>query len=127
MVCPWYKEGMCTSPRLDQPSSDPVSLACTGGAEQYRGCRYFVEKKEVFQPVSAAATVRFGKALLMIHALNEKPESGCEFFESEDHGGYFLAGCRVLRRYLTKFEVMDCEKHWINCPYRRVEMSITRE
>lgn len=85
-----------------------------------------MEKKEVFQPASAA-TVRFGKALLMIHALSEKPESGCEFFESEDHEGYFLAGCTVLKRYLTKFEVMDCEKYWINCPYRKIEMSLTRE
>ncbi len=127
MGCPWYKDNMCTSPKLEQPSSDPVTMICTGGPRQYRECRYFVEKTETTQLTSTVVTARFGKALLMIHAINEKPRSECEFFVSEDHEGYYLAGCNVLRRYLTKFEVPDCEKYWVNCPYRRIEKSLTRD
>ncbi|MGC8974773.1 MAG: hypothetical protein ACP5KB_01080 [Thermoprotei archaeon] len=127
MPCPWYKDGVCTSPKLEQPSSDPVTMACAGGPRQYRECRYFMERAESPQLAGVTATVKFGKALMMIHALNERPKSECEFFESEDHEGYYLAGCAVLRRYLTKFEVPDCEKYWVNCPYRKVEKSLSRD
>lgn len=127
MICPWYRDNMCTSPKLEQPSSDPITMACVGGPKQYKECRYFVEKVEDSRLTNVTASTKFGKALLMIHALNEKPKSECEFFESEDHEGYFLAGCTVLRRYLTKFEVPDCEKYWVNCPYRKIEMTLSRD
>lgn len=127
MVCPWYRDGLCTSPKLEQPSSDPVTMMCVGGPKQYRECRYFMERAESPHAASVAATAKFGKALLMIHALNDRPKSECVFFEPEDHEGYFLAGCAVLRRYLTKFEVPECEKHWVGCPYRKIEMSLSRD
>ncbi len=126
MSCPWYKDGFCTSPKLEHPSSDPVSLmTCLRGPNEYANCRYFSEKARGGSAPMTSSATKFGKALLMIHALNDKPRLGCEFFEADNHEGYYLAGCLVLKRYLTKFEATECEKHWRSCPYRRVEQALT--
>lgn len=125
MSCPWHKEGMCTSPKLEHPSSDPVSLlVCMGGANEYTKCRYFSEKKIIKATPATSSVIKFGKALLMIHALSEAPKSECEFFEAENHEGYYLAGCTILGRYLTKFESLECERHWSMCPYRKIELAL---
>ncbi|MEM2021788.1 MAG: hypothetical protein QXP80_06145 [Zestosphaera sp.] len=125
MSCPWYKDGLCSSPKLEHPSSDPVSLVtCLGGSNEYGNCKYFSEKA-LSRPAPVSSVAKFGKALLMIHALNDEPKFGCEFFEAEIHEGYYLAGCLVLKRYLTKFEAAECEKHWGGCPYRRMELALT--
>ncbi len=54
-----------------------------------------------------------------IHALYQKPRSGCEYFEVEEEEGYYLARCRILDRYLTRDQALKCEKYWQTCPYRR--------
>lgn len=128
MSCPWYKDGMCTSPKLEHPSSDPVSLVlCLGGHNEYAGCRYFSEKRIPRAGPTMSSVAKFGKSLFMIHALSEIPESNCEFFEVENHESHYLAGCVILGRYLTKFEVMECEKGWSACPYRKIELALAHK
>ncbi len=125
MPCPWFKDGFCTSPALERPSTDPViSTKCTGDEVIYRACKYF---REPSTSLTAGRTYpsKYGKPLLLIHSLTRKPSSNCEFFIIEKHeSGAYLAACDVLGRYLTRYEVPLCEKHWDNCPYRRVGLTL---
>ncbi|MCE4621352.1 MAG: hypothetical protein F7B95_02785 [Desulfurococcales archaeon] len=55
-----------------------------------------------------------------IFMIPRRPESGCEFFEVEEsRGGFYLARCRILDRYLTNFHANRCKEAWETCPYRR--------
>ncbi len=130
MPCPWYREGLCTSPKLENPSSDPVMPhRCLGAEEVYSKCRYYsTEEKVKLKPVTPTSAISiFGKPLALLHAIRQKPSSECEYFEVKDTGEHYLAGCKVLRRYLTIYEVDLCNKYWRECPYRRIEKSVMRE
>lgn len=119
MPCPWYREGVCTSPMLDSPSNEPVIPArCLGDENIYRTCRYYKEPGDTIKPYRPGF---FGKPLLLIHSISRVPRSECDFFVVEKHeSGCYLAACKVLGRYLTRYEVALCESHWDSCPYRRV-------
>lgn len=55
-----------------------------------------------------------------IYQLNYKPSSGCEFFESYEVGGSYIAYCKVLESYITRSKVHKCETLFKDCPFRRV-------
>ncbi len=55
-----------------------------------------------------------------IFLLPSKPSSGCPFLEVEETREGYLARCRVLDRYLTKYAVARCERYWESCPFRRI-------
>ena len=124
MTCPWFKAGMCTSPLLGEPSRDVVDYStCLGDESVYKGCRFYTESS----PRRRERVGPMGKPLLLVHSLSTKPKSGCEFFFVEEHeSGSYLAGCEVLGRYLTRYDVKLCEKHWIDCPYRKIGLRIKR-
>ena len=124
MPCPWYKDGVCTSPALESPSPDPVIPAiCLGDEEVYGKCRYFRKVSK-----QAAPTYKASKPLLLIHSLSKEPRSGCEFFTVERHeSGSFLSVCRVLGRYLTRYEVKLCERYWRDCPFRKLGVRASAE
>ena len=137
LPCPWYKSGMCTSPRLREPSTLVVSPErCLGGQEYYRSCRYFVdvEKQEVkeknaltkfTQPTPAIAQQL--KPYPPIHLLHSKPSSTCPYFKVYEYAGNYLAYCNVLERLLTRSEVKNCEKLWKNCPFYKLGRGYTSE
>ncbi len=56
---------------------------------------------------------------IKIHALYQRPKSGCEYFVVEEGEGYYLAYCKVLERYLTSDQALKCERLWQSCPFRR--------
>ena len=130
LPCPWYKNGMCTSPRLREPSTLVVSSErCLGGQEDYRSCRYFVdveklEEKEkgglvkFTQPTPAIAQQL--KPYPPIHLLHSKPSSACPYFKTYEYAGNYLAYCNVLERLLTRSEVKNCEKLWKGCPFYKL-------
>ncbi len=60
-----------------------------------------------------------GPLYVQIHALYQRPRSGCEYFEVIEEEGYYLARCKVLDRFLTKDQALKCERYWKSCPYRR--------
>ncbi|PUA32224.1 MAG: hypothetical protein B7O98_06020 [Zestosphaera tikiterensis] len=125
MPCPWYREGLCTSPKLESPSSDPVlPHICLGAEEAYIKCRYYSSGERI-KPKPAVPM--FGKPLTLLHAIKQKPSSDCEYFVVEYVGEHYLAGCKVLRRYLTTYEVDLCSKYWRECPYRKIEKSVIHE
>ncbi len=125
MPCPWYKDGFCHSPALEAPSEDPVVNAiCLGSEAVYKKCRLYREPGAPTQQVRQRSG-RFGKPLMLIHPLNRQPSSQCEFFVVEvDESGSYLGACKVLGRYLTRYEVPLCEKYWQDCPYRKIGLII---
>ncbi len=120
MPCPWYRGGMCTSPKLSSPSSAVVSPErCLGGPEAYKSCSYYVEKEtkrssilEGLKPAIAQSL----KPYLRIHLIDSRPHSGCPYMKVHEYSGGYLAECLVLNRLLTKSEVRTCEKYWKSCP-----------
>lgn len=119
MPCPWYREGMCNSPILESPSNEPViPLKCLGDESAYKSCRYYREEESTVRSYRPGF---FGKPLLLIHSINNIPKSGCEFIIVEKHeSGCYLVACKVISRYLTRYEVGLCETHWQDCPYRKI-------
>ncbi len=119
MPCPWYKNGMCTSPVFREPTPDPVvHTVCLGSESVYRGCRYFRERESDLS--------RFGKPLLLIHSLEGEMKSDCEFYVLGKHEtGSYLAACEILGRLLTRYEVRLCVNYWRNCPYRKIGLRLT--
>ncbi len=117
--CPWYKNGMCTSPLLDTPSADPViPQRCLSDAS-YKDCKYFKDLSE------SNISPNYGKPLLLIHSLSTQPRCSCEYFIYTQHeSGTYVAACKVLRRYLTRYEVKLCEKKWRECPFRKIGLKL---
>jgi len=129
--CPWYRNGMCTSPRLRQPSRSVVSpQRCLGSETEYKSCRFYVEP-----PQQGGGGRRGGHGLVEtmkpalaqqlrpyqpIHLLARRPSSRCPFFKVYSYGGGYLAYCKVLNRLLTRSEVELCEKYWQTCPFYRL-------
>ncbi len=133
MPCPWYKNGMCTSPKLKEPTSAIVQPdRCGGPPEQYKTCRFYVEpggeREEKSGREGVPSITSFAKSGLEkklkpyppIHLLDHRPLSDCEFIKVYEYSGGFLAYCAILERLLTRSEAAVCEKHWRQCPIRRI-------
>ncbi len=142
MPCPWYKNGMCTSPKLLTPSSSVVSTErCLGGPEQYKTCNFYVEPESgqgveqrtrsdvpsitEFSGVKSSLDKKL-KPYPPIHLLDQRPLAQCPYMKVYEYGGGYLAYCAVLERLLTRSEVELCEQHWRSCPFRRIAASIGR-
>jgi len=123
LPCPWYKEGVCTSPLLKEPSRDPVIPSiCSSNREVYSRCRYYVEPTGK-EPKEFSG--KYGKPLLLIHSLNKPPRCLCEFFIIEKYeGNTYITACKVLNRYLTRYEVNLCSQYWSDCPYRKLGLKL---
>lgn len=122
MPCPWFRGGLCTSPRLREPSSSVVSpQRCGGGEAEYKACRFYTE------PVRARGLAAGGRGEAVwppIHVMDSPLQSGCQFFElariQERGVSGYTARCRVLGRLLTTTEAAACSVHWEGCPFRRL-------
>jgi hypothetical protein len=64
---------------------------------------------------------------LDIYQLNYRPSSGCEFFETYDVGGSYVAYCKVTENYIVRSKVVKCEKNYATCPYRKLGLSMLRQ
>ncbi len=134
MPCPYYRAGMCTSPKLEQPSDDVVAATrCLGNSpESYMACSLYVaiEHPKGLEIVVGKGGVRVGtvskqKIYAPIHLLREQLQCECIYFSLapiEGEKGY-VARCSLLRRYLTKYEARLCARHWRDCPYPQPVLS----
>jgi hypothetical protein len=119
MPCPWYQHGVCTSPKLPEPSDAVVSVTRCTSDKEYKSCTYYVEPTQLPQKLSRREKLR---VYAPIHALPslisiECPKATVTKLES----GIIIAYCKVLDRALTKFEAELCRKYWKECPYRYTE------
>ena len=129
MPCPWYRNGVCTSPKLRRPSSSVTSPSrCLGSEAEYKSCRFYVEPKQKSEGGSGRgglleaakpAIVQQLRPYNPIHLLASKPTSKCPYIKVYSYSGGYLAQCLVLRRLLTKSEVELCNKYWETCPFYR--------
>ncbi len=125
MPCPWYRGGVCTSPKLRRPSSSVVSPSrCLGSEAEYRSCQFYVEPRQKQQrggllEAAKPAIAQQLKPYLPIHLLSAKPRSGCPHLKVYSYSGGYLAYCEVLGRLLTRSEAANCEKYWQTCPLKR--------
>ena len=86
---------------------------------EYRSCRFY---EEVSKPIGAPVHKRLELSglYLPIHGLTHIVRCDCPHFTVDRHeSGLYVAYCRVLNRFLTKYEVQLCRDHWKRCPYRK--------
>ncbi len=127
MPCPWFKDGMCHSPKLPKPSSAIVNKKCT--SEEYVQCKFYVPPDAVEkvdkglgafvseEKVEESFEEKY-KPYRLIHAIPFKPESKCPQFKAmRGSDGKWYALCNVMDRLLTVVEVKLCEHHWKTCPF----------
>ncbi|MEW9491572.1 MAG: hypothetical protein TQ35_0005135 [Candidatus Aramenus sulfurataquae] len=121
-VCPYYKNGYCTSPMLDTPSDSVVSpQRCF---KTYKGCRFYVDKGEEKQGLEVYDEERIEQEVKFyprVNVLMEKVDSECQFFQLLRTNSGFIAYCKVLGRILTESSAELCSKYWQKCPIRGIE------
>jgi len=126
--CPWYRQGYCVSPLLDQPS-DAVTSAkrCLG---EYRSCRLYKEsgsesdeKKEglsnFMESQQSKGQLHITELMLPeIYAYEDIPESSCEYFTVSRYDGKYYVYCNKKKGWLTKGQVNLCVLNYKTCPWR---------
>ena len=126
--CPWYKDGICYSPKTlreyQEPSSKPVNVEkCL--TDKYTSCTYYSEprKDETLLPTQVAG-LKEKKMTLYLPILTVTPNlrSDCPFYQLEpivDENGntVYIAYCRATKRYLTKSHASKCTLLWRDCPF----------
>ncbi len=123
MPCPYYKNKMCTSPMLPEPTDAIVVPSRCLSEDKYRTCKFYVEEKgkEGKQSTLITSTIDDEKLKELrpyppIHYLDMPIRSGCSFYKLMSYGGYFIAYCEVLGRILTRHEAKLCGSYWSSCP-----------
>ena len=121
MVCPWYQYGVCTSPKLPEPSEAVVSATRCLSDNEYKSCAYYVEPSaQSSQSQQKSLRKDRLKIYIPIHALPPGTTVACpEAIVIKHDTGVTIAYCKILDRPLTRFEVDLCNKYWRDCPYRR--------
>ena len=75
MPCPWLRNGMCTSPKLSEPTSSVVDQQrCY---HEYTQCKFYVsnEEEEGLEKFMKTKEEKKYKPYKLIHALITKPKS----------------------------------------------------
>ncbi len=118
MPCPWYLHGVCTSPKLPDPTDDVVAVERCTSDTAYRGCSLFVESSNPTIKKSSHKKERI-KIYAPIHAVPSNMKIECPYGEIMNiENGYSIAFCKILERPLTKYELPLCNNRWRECPYR---------
>ncbi len=125
MPCPWYRNGMCTSPKIGKPTTAVVSVErCLGPEAEYKACEYFVDEKgharKGIDSFTLTAAAQQYRPYPPIHVVYNRPDSKCPFIKVIDQGGGFIVYCNVLGRLLTRSEIKLCERYWRTCPIMKV-------
>jgi len=117
-ICPYYKNGFCTSPLLDTPSDSVVSPnRCF---KTYKGCRLYQDKGEEREGLlSFQENVELElKFYPRVNILASVVESSCENYRLVRTEKGHVAFCSVLSRVLTVSNAQLCNKYWQTCPIR---------
>lgn len=121
MPCPWYQYGMCTSPRLSEPTDTVVTVDRCNSDFVYVNCAYYVGELQKATTRRVSTKKDKTKIYTPIHALPPHLECQCPECVVTDDNGIKVAYCRILDRYLTRYEVYICSRHWKECPYRHLQ------
>ncbi|BDB97739.1 hypothetical protein [Saccharolobus caldissimus] len=121
-ICPYYKNGFCTSPALDKPTDAVVSTSrCFG---QFKTCRYFLDNEdskvglEMYnEDKTIEQEIRFYPK---INVLESPIDSGCENYQLIKSEKGLIAYCKVLKRVLITQQATLCNKEFLKCPFRNL-------
>lgn len=133
MPCPYFKNKMCTSPLLPEPSSAVVVPGRCLSDNKYKTCQFYTESKESKeQGVLAVSTLsdeqlKELKPYPPIHYLENPLRSNCPYYRLLNYGGYYLAYCEILGRILTRHEALLCSRYWETCPISKLGYRVTSE
>lgn len=120
LVCPFYKKGLCTSPRLGEPRADVYRPGiCDGDETAYSRCSLYASGTGSILEFSERPVQVSERLISSIHYLNRRPTSLCPYFKVVEYGGRYVAFCSVLARHLTGYELEPCERHAEQCPLRK--------
>ncbi len=122
MPCPYYKQGLCTSPLLGEPRADLYQPGvCDGDKTKYMKCPYYTEKGlESLQTFTDEDIVHKLKPDPILHYMKKRLESRCEHFKVYQMAGHYIAYCQLLNRLLTRFEAELCASYPERCPIRKL-------
>ncbi len=127
MPCPWYKGGVCTSPKLRRPSPAVTHPSrCLGSELEYKSCQFYVEEQNSGRTESKLVTslkpaiAQQLRPYNPIHVIENKPSEKCPFIKVYSYSGGYLAECKVLSRLLTRSEVVLCSSNWSACPFYKI-------
>jgi hypothetical protein len=119
MSCQWYQHGVCTSPKLPEPTDAVVNVARCLSEKECKSCAYYTEAIQSSQRLFRKERL---KVYTPIHALPSTIAIECpEAVVTKIETGVVIAYCQILDRPLTKFEAELCNKFWRECPYRYIE------
>jgi len=110
-ACPYYKNGICVSPKLDKPTDYVTNKSrCLGN---YTTCSYFPIDEKVAKEIDKE--VSYYPA---VNLLDGPIESGCEFFYLIRTSKGLVARCDIQGRVITKSQALLCSKLYNKCPFR---------
>jgi len=122
LPCPWYRDGMCTSPALETATDLVVSPQRCLSDDQYRSCAYYVDPAKLQEQRKKKPEYVRTKPCIVISGMTKEPKIGCEYAAVEKtEDGFFVVYCMVRGTYLTRWDVELCEKYWKECPFRHLE------
>ncbi|BFH73815.1 hypothetical protein SJAV_17590 [Sulfurisphaera javensis] len=109
MVCPYYRNGYCTSPLL--PSPDDTVTTKSRCYDNFKSCRYYVE-----QELKNELKINFFSE---VNLLNEQLSSQCEYFDIKRVNQGYISYCKAINRVLTLSQAKNCVIYWQSCPFRK--------
>ena len=124
MICPYYNNGYCTSPRLGKPlSSVTSSLRCR---KNYVTCSYYVprgdtEKEEEKHGLTRYITTEDKRInfYTQINLIDPDMISNCEYFTPIRTEKGLVARCEAMDRLLARHQALLCVKEYPTCPFRQ--------
>lgn len=121
MPCPWYQYGICTSPKLSEPTDVVIAVDRCNSGDIYVNCMYYVaETQKIGFKRTQSVKKDKVKVYTPIHAIPPHIECQCPSYETINisENSIRLAYCKILDRYLTKYEAYQCSRYWKDCPYK---------
>jgi len=125
-TCPFYRNGLCISPKLEE-ATDVVTAPnrCFGDFET---CKYYVEKKasvKLESLIPSGGLVYYDKVNVIYdkELLDKIDETQCMYFQYSNvdtrYGKGAVAYCSVLRRLLTASQGKNCILYAKTCPLNK--------
>lgn len=121
--CPYYKNGLCISPKLNTPTDAVTSPSRCYDENMYKTCKYYEEKdqketeeKGLTKYIPKTSILNFYPA---VNLLDEAIQPQCEYFRLYQFEKRYVARCEILDRILTKGQVNLCLKYANKCPFRK--------
>jgi hypothetical protein len=123
MPCPWYQYGLCTSPKLPEPTDAVVAVDRCNSEDLFVNCIYYEETAKSTGRRTSSTRREKTKLYLPIHAIPPQLECSCPECEaSTTENSFKVVYCKILDRYLTRYEVYTCSRYWRECPYRYLQL-----